>query len=336
MPAFFGLDIGSSSIKLIQLSGRNVVASGIVANPTGRVGVDLVPVEQVSLINAIKNLVEQSKLKTKKVVISIPESLVYTRIMQFPVMSTPELATAIKWEAEQAIPYPVDKLELSWVVLYRPKGTAPGEKMKVMVVGVPSKTSASYVNFLDSLGLEPIRMENEILSLVRTLISFRKLSGISMIIDIGYSTTKIVVSDGNEIYTNYVSPLGGGAFTKIIADVFKLNINQAEEYKRSYGLDKNQLEGKIFTACEPVTTGLLSDIKKVIVSFNGLGLDRPLDRAILVGGGSFLKGLLPILTAELSMELTIGNAFDGLKVSESLVGLGAVYVNAIGLAVEEE
>ncbi|MBI1872153.1 pilus assembly protein PilM, partial [Candidatus Collierbacteria bacterium] len=183
----------------------------------GRVGVDLVPVELSSLTAAVTGLIEQTKIKTKKVVISIPESLVFTKIMQFPVMSSPELATAIKWEAEQAIPYPIDKLELSWVVLYKPKSAVSGEKMKVMVVGVPSKVSNSYVNFLDTIGLEPIRMENEILSMVRSLIVTRKLSGISMIIDIGHSTTKIVVSDGNEIFTNYVSPLGGGAFTKIIA-----------------------------------------------------------------------------------------------------------------------
>ncbi|MBI1872154.1 hypothetical protein HYS10_01915 [Candidatus Collierbacteria bacterium] len=72
-----------------------------------------------------------------------------------------------------------------------------------------------------------------------------------------------------------------------------------------------------------------------MVSFGGLGLDRPLDRAILIGGGSFLKGLIPLLTSDLGIELTVGNAFDGLKASENLTGLGAIYVNATGLAIEE-
>lgn len=309
--------------------------AGITANPVGRVGVDLVPAEQSLLISTVKDLVERLKVKTKKVVVSIPEPLVFTKVMYFPFMSTPELATAIRWEAEQSIPYPVDKLELSWVVLYKPKGSAAGEKMKVLVVGVPSKTSDSYVNFLDSAGLEPVRFENEVLSLTRSLVALRNLPGISLIVDIGYSGTKMAVTDGKDLFANYVSPLGGQAFTKIIADVFKLNLTQAEEYKRSYGLDKGQLEGKIVAACEPVTGGLIGDIKKVIVSFTSQGLDRPIDRVILVGGGSFLKGLLAVLTSQLGLEVGWGNAFEGLKVNETIKNMGGIYANAVGLAIEE-
>ncbi|MBI2310629.1 pilus assembly protein PilM, partial [Candidatus Collierbacteria bacterium] len=161
MPAFFGLDIGSSSIKLIQLSGKNISSAVIYANPTGKIGVDLVPAEQNSLIDAVKAMLVANKVKNKKVVVSIPESLVYTRVMSFPVMSSPELATAIRWEAEQVIPYPIDKLELSWVVMFKPKNSSSTEKTKVLVVAVPSKISNAYVNFLDLLGLEVVRVENE-------------------------------------------------------------------------------------------------------------------------------------------------------------------------------
>lgn len=336
MPAFFGLDIGSSAIKVVQLSGRSVISAGMAVNPTGRVGADLIPSEEAALVNAIKGLLAGLKIKLKKVVVSIPESLVYTKVMQFPFMSTPELATAIKWEAEQTIPYPIEKLEISWVVLYKPKSVSSGEKMKVLVVGVPGKVSNSYVNLLESLNLETLRIENEILSAIRSLISFKKLAGVSLIVDIGHSATKMVIAAKDELYSNYVSPLGGGAFTKIIADSFRMNLAQAEEYKRSYGLDKTQLEGKIVTACEPVTNGLLADIRKVMVSYEGLGINRPVERAILVGGGSFLKGLLPLLTAQLGVEVTVGNAFEGLRVAGNLSGLGAVYANAAGLAIEEE
>src|SRR3989338_3632125 len=96
MPAFFGLDIGSSSVKLVQLSGKTVAVS-----PVGRVGVDLVPVEQSSLTEVIKNMLADNKIKTRRCVVSIPESLVFSRVMLFPVMSSPELATAIRFEAEQ-------------------------------------------------------------------------------------------------------------------------------------------------------------------------------------------------------------------------------------------
>ncbi len=336
MPAYFGLDIGSSSVKLIELSGKNVSVAAIGTNSTGRVGVDLVPAEQNTLIEAVKAILTANKVKTHRVVVSIPESLVYTKVMSFPVMSSPELATAIRWEAEQVIPYPIDKLELSWVVMYKPKNNLSTEKMRVLVVAVPSKISSAYVNFMDLLGLEVVRVENETVSLVRSMLIARKISGVSLVVDLGFSNTKMVVADTNQIYTNYLSSLGGMAFTRIIAESFKLAVGQAEEYKRAYGLDKTQFEGKLFTAVEPVLSGLVGDIKKVIASYLASYPDRRIDRLILTGGGAFLKGLVPVLTEQTGLEVGIGNSFEGLRVPENIKNLGAVYSVATGLATEEE
>lgn len=336
MPAYFGLDIGSSSIKLVGISGKNVSLAAICANPTGKVGVDLVPTDQNSLIDAVKVMLGTNKIKNKKVVISIPESLVFTRVMSFPVMSSPELATAIKWEAEQVIPYPIDKLELSWVVMYKPKNNQSVEKMRVLVVAVPSKVSNAYVNFLDLLGLEVVRVENETVSLVRSLLIARKINGVSLIVDLGFSNTKMVVADTLQVYTSYLSTLGGMAFTRIIADAFKLPVSQAEEYKRAYGLDKSQFEGKLFVAMEPVLSGLVGDIKKVIASYLSSYPDRKIDRLVLSGGGAYLKGLVRVLTDGVGFEVAIGNAFEGMRVSENIRNLGTVYAVATGLALEEE
>lgn len=336
MAAFFGLDIGSSSIKLVELSGKNVSLAVIAANPTGKVGVDLVPADQNSLVEAVKGMLAANKVKKHRVVVSIPEQLVYTKVMSFPVMSSPELATAIRWEAEQVIPYPIDKLELSWVVLFKPKSNLSTEKMRVLVVAVPSKISTAYVNFMDLLGLEVVRVENEIVSLVRSLIISRKVTGVSLAVDIGFSNTRMVVADTSQIYTNYLSSLGGMAFTRIIGDSFKLAVNQAEEYKRAYGLEKNQFEGKLYAAMEPVLSGLVGDIKKVVASYLASYPERKIDRLILAGGGAFLKGLVAVLTEQTGLEVVIGNSFEGLSVTENTRNLGAVYAVATGLAIEEE
>lgn len=336
MPAFFGLDIGSSSVKLVQLAGTTVAVSAIAANPVGKVGVDLVPVEQTSLLETVKNMLAGNKIKTRRCVVSIPESLVFTRVMVFPVMSSPELATAIRFEAEQVIPYPIDKLELSWVVLYKPKNVIGGEKMRVLVVAVPAKTSNAYVNFMDALGLEVVRVENEIVSVTRSLITARKLAGVSLVADLGFSNTKFVVADTTQIYTNYLSSLGGMAFTRIIADTFKLPVAQAEEYKRNYGLDKAQFEGKLFAAVTPVLAGLIGDVKKVLNSYLASYPERKVDRIILTGGGAYLRGLVAEVVEQTGLEVVIGNAFDGLKVAENLTGFGPIYATAVGLATEEE
>lgn len=336
MATFFGLDIGSSSIKLVEMAGKGVKTEAIVANPTGKVGVDLIPTDLTSLIEAVKKLIASSGVKTKRCIVSIPESLVFTKIMMFPYMSSPELATAIRWEAEQVIPYPIDKLELSWVILYKPKDPLSGDKMRVLVVAVPAKVSKSYVDFIDSLGLEVIRVENEAVSLVRSLVMSRKQVGVSLIVDLGFSNSKFVVADSTQIYTNYISSLGGMAFTRIIAESFRLPVNQAEEYKRAYGLDKQQFEGKLFASVEPVLTGLVGDIKKVVASYLASYPERKIDRVLLTGGGAYLKGLVTLVTEQIGIEVAIGNSFDGLHVPANVASLGPVYSVATGLAIEED
>lgn len=336
MAGFFGLDIGSSSIKIIEMAGKKIKTQVIATNPTGKVGVDLVPADQTALLEAVKKLIAESKIKTKRCVVAIPESLVFTKIMLFPFMSSPELATAIRFEAEQVIPYPIDKLELSWVVLYKPKNALSGEKMRVLVVAVPSKVSKAYLDFMDNLGLEVIRVENEAVSLVRSLVTNRKSPGVSLVVDLGFSNTKFVVADSAAIYTNYISSLGGMAFTRIIAESFKLPITQAEEYKRVYGLDKGQFEGKLFASVEPVLSGLVGDIKKVVASYQANYPQRRIDRILLTGGGAYLKGLITLVTEQVGIEVAIGNSFDGLGVAANMVSLGPVFGVAVGLAIEEE
>jgi type IV pilus assembly protein PilM len=335
MSKYFGLDIGSSSIKLLELNGNAVSTAVMAANPTGRLGVDLIPAEYTALGEAIKKLFEENKIKNKKIVLAVPESLVFTRILSFPFMSSPELATAIRFEIEQVIPYPIDKLEISWEVLYKPNKPGSNEKMRVLAVAVPMKVSAGYVGLMDTLGIEIVRMENELLSLARSVLLV-KIRRMLTSVDIGFSTTKMVVCDTNQIYVNYVSPIAGMAFTKIISDVFKLPPAQAEEYKRAYGLDQTQFEGKLFLAVTPVLSTLVADIKKVIASYLNSYPEKKIDRIILCGGGAFLKGLIQHLVEQSGLEVVTGNVFEKLKVDPKLAGLGGIYAVAGGLALNVE
>jgi type IV pilus assembly protein PilM len=336
MQKYFGLDIGSSSIKLLELNGNTVSVAAMVANPTGRLGVDLVPAEYTALGEAIKTMVVDNKIKNKKIALAIPESLVFTRILSFPYMSSPELATAIRFEIEQVIPYPIDKLEISWEVLFKPSKPDGNEKMRVLVVAVPMKVSSGYVGLMDSLGIEIVRIENELLSLARSVFIGKDSTEVDLVVDIGFSTTKMVICDTNQIYVNYVSPIAGMAFTKIISDVFKLPPAQAEEYKRAYGLDQTQFEGKLFLAVTPVLSTLVADMKKVIASYINSYPEKKIDRIILCGGGAFLKGLIQHLVEQTGLEVVTGNVFEKLKVDPKLAGLGGIYAVAGGLALNVE
>src|SRR4029079_7237782 len=95
---------------------------------------------------------------------------------------------------------------------------------------------------------------------------------------------------------NYYIPVGGLAMTKIIADAFGLPTDQAESYKRTYGISKDQLEGKVLAVLKPVIDNLIGEIKKMIIAYHDEHPDNSINKLILTGGGAFLTGLIPYLT----------------------------------------
>lgn len=247
-------------------------------------------------------------------------------------MSTPELASAIKWELDQVVPFPPDKIEISWVVINKPKKKIGNEKMKVFVVAVPKKVTESYVKLLTLTGLEPERLENEVLSLARGLSGFIEDKGVNLILDVGASTTKMVVVEGDEIHLSHVVPLAGMAMTRMISEAFKIPVNQAEQYKRTYGVDKQQVEGKIYNALNGLLDSLVVEIKKVMANFANSEKDKQIGKIVLVGGGAFLKGFTGILVEKTGLDVVIGDPFGSVKVSEVVKTSSVLYATALGLA----
>jgi type IV pilus assembly protein PilM len=333
MPAYFGLDIGSSSIKIAHIDNKKVNALGIANNTIGKNVMAMSNAERIGLVESIKTLIKDSGLRSKKVVASLPESLVYSRVLKFPFMSTPELATAIKWELDQTVPFPPNEIEVSWVVLSKPDKLRGDEKISVYVVAVPTKVSDIYTNLLELADLEPIRLENEVPPLSRTFSANLSDSAPSIIMNIGASGTGMILAGKEILFGNYYMPVGGNALTRFIADAFNLPMTQAESYKRTYGIAKDQLEGKMFVVLKPIVDNVLSEVKKMIIAYQDEYKGSSVSRIILTGGGSYMNGLLPYVSSNIAnIEVVIGDAFSGLNVPEKYKGFGPVFDIANGLS----
>jgi len=125
MAAHFGLDIGSTSIKILKIDGKKISAVVVAANPSNKNLMAMNNAEKIALADHLKELIKSAGLKGKQVVASISESLVFSKLMQLPIMSSPELATAIKWELDQSVPFPPNEVETSWAVLNKPNKINP-------------------------------------------------------------------------------------------------------------------------------------------------------------------------------------------------------------------
>jgi type IV pilus assembly protein PilM len=336
MAAHFGLDIGSTSIKILKIDGNKVTSVVVAQNPTGKNITLMSNAEKIALADQLKEMIKSAGLRGKQVVASISESLIYSRIMKFPIMSSPELATAIKWELDQSVPFPPNEVETSWAVLEKPDKLKGDEKISVYVVAVPTKVSDAYVQLLELVEVEPVRLENEIPALIRAFSSSLIDSSPSILVDIGASGTVLILAGKEKIFGNYYLPYGGSVMTKLVADTFRLSIAQAESYKRTYGMVEDQLEGKMLSVLKPVIDNLIGEIKKMSISFQNEHPDSTVNRVILTGGGSYLLGLISYLSKSLEgTEVVLGNPFFDKVVDPKYQALAPIFSITYGLAADQ-
>lgn len=337
MTGYFGLDIGSSSIKAVQsnLMGAkaySVEAVGLAMNPAG--SVDFGNPEVVAKLGpTIKQLLSEAKIKEKRVVVGVAESRVYSRILQVPTMSEAELVSAIKWEAEQFVPIPVSEVELDFSILEQQASGTTDKKMLVYLVAAPKKYLQSMVDFLVGVGLEPIAIESEMVAVSRSL-SFGIAPATSLIVHMGAMSSVLAIVDSSSLSFSYVTESGGVAMTRALSQSLALPLPQAEEYKRTYGLDLSKLEGKVRTGLLIILDGIVSEMRKAM-EYHLTSRKSRVSRIVLSGGGAYL----PEFSAYLSqifggIEVVVGDPFASGKPARNVVlpRERAVYSVAVGLS----
>ena len=306
----FGLDIGISSIKVVWLSHlkEGYLLDASIMSPTPSKGMlSESPLDEEEMASAIAKTVENAKITTKFVNVALPENQVYTKVVEMPVLSDKELSSAIFWESEQNIPVPLSTITLAWNVLKRPQKAIGNEKMQVLMVGAPTTFVNKYQKILSMAGLRVNAMETEILSIIRALVLSEDFPS-SLIINIGsISTSLAIVREAVMIFT-YSIPTGGMAINRAISTDFGLTPDQAEEYKKIYGVSKEAFGGKIGKATEPILNSILTEIKKALVFYSDKYRDdKPIRQVLLTGGTAKLPGVDIFFTNSTGIETATAN-----------------------------
>ncbi len=337
----FGLDIGSTSVKLVWLSrDKNIISynAAFVAPMPAQGMQSESPFDQQEMAKFLSKLVSDAKISTKNVNIALPEGHVFTKVIDMPQLSEKELASAIYWEAEQYVPAQLDTMTLDWSVLRRPpKGTSE-EKMQVLLVAAPMVLIKRYQSILELAGLSVASVETEVLSVIRGIISDDHVPT-SLVMHMGSVNTSLAIVQKGIMVFNYSIPLGGIAMTRGIASDFGLTLPQAEEYKRVYGLSDKNLGGKVGKAIEPILTEILSEVRKATTFYTEKYKNElPISQILLTGGGAIMPGIDLYFAQNTGTETVTANSWKLLniqKVPNDVQALGAAYSVAIGLALKE-
>jgi len=328
---FFGLDIGSQNLKIAQIekNGKeaNLLAFGsFPAPPRGLLSES--EADLTALAEAIKKLQQEAQVKTKNVATALPQDKVYTKLVTFPKLSEKELKSAIKWEAEQYVPIPLDEATIDYQVIDEVK---EGKKIKteVLLVAAPKRMIEKLIRVLRAADLNPVSLETEIFALARSLVSPDSES--VLLVDLGARATDMAVVEGSQLVFTRSVPTAGEAFTRAVASNLNLDPAQAEEYKKAYGIDPKKLEGKISDVLQPLLESLVNEMEKVIRFYQSSKKKR-IKKVILAGGTAILP--------EISFEVQMGNPFARLKKNDEMMakipkGLAPLYATAIGLALKK-
>lgn len=337
MNTIAGLDIGSHSIKLIELAREGdqvaLIAAGSMPTPPKAL-TSILQADTEALAVAIKQLFRDTGTKTRTVNIALPESKVFTRVIEVPQLSPRELTSAIKWEAEQYIPLPLDQVNVDFTVLRDSKATGTN-KMEVLLVAAPKALVDRYVSIMELSDISVIGAETEIIATSRAIGRSLPRVRTVMIISLGAQTTDIaILRTGTLMFTRSVSA-GGEAMTRAIAQNLDFNVTQAEEYKRAYGLQQDKLEGKITTAAKPIMDTIIGEVKRAMAFYSEKYKEDHVDTVILSGGTARLPGMVTYLAQALTCEVQLANPWVGIAKDARFNVLnteGANFSIAVGLA----
>ncbi|MEK9151163.1 MAG: type IV pilus assembly protein PilM [Patescibacteria group bacterium] len=341
-PGSFGLDLSDLSMKAVWLDRvghhDSIMSFGSVPLPIGSV-VDGEIMHPEAVEDAVKNLLEKSgpkKLKTRKVMCSLPETKAFLRIISLPVMEEDEVREAIKWEIEANIPLTLDQVYYDWQTLDLNLAREKG-KMSVLVVAVARSVVDQFQTVLAAAGLEVVGLETESIAQARSLLPEKNEERTTLIVDIGDRRTSFLIAIGSTPCFTSSVPLSSQMITDAIAKSLHLSFEEAESIKIKQGLGSLALKSPVLKAALPVLENIAVEIEKSTDFYlNNLRYSDNIDAIVLCGGGSNMQGLLPYMARRLGRPIEFGNPWVNMQLGKQLPIIdrnhSVQYSTAIGLA----
>jgi type IV pilus assembly protein PilM len=333
---FFGLDIGTTAIRVVQLRGSGPIKS-LVKYAYVPVDIKLAAsdarADRQKIAQIIRDLLAQAKISARDVAVGLPSNRVFTTAVDLDRLSGAELAKTIMFQADSLIPTPLAESKIDWALL----GDSPVDaaKVEILLSSVTNEFIEARLEMLESIGLNVIAFEPDSLALARSMATPDNVLP-SMIIDIGNRTTDIVLMMNGAPRLIRSLPTGTDAVIKAAMQTLSIDENQAKQFVFKFGLGKDKLEGQIYNAIISTIDLLVGDIEKSIKFFLSRYAGTKIDRIIVTGGASTLPEFPLYIANKFSLNVEIGNAWRNVAFPESrkdeLISVSNHFGVAVGLA----
>ncbi len=306
----FGLDIGHSSIKVMQLETARgakpkVVGYGVSLEYPGDSIVDGVIIKKNELSRALYNLFKKGlvgHITTNRVACTIPTSHTFSRPMKLPVMENDAIGEAVRLEVEQYIPMPAESLYIDYEISRRNT-----DGIELLMVATPKKIIDSSVNFLEAMGLQPVALEPTMNAASR-LFSMADAShnDPTILIDFGSVSIDVAVFDQTMFVNSTVSG-GSDILNNLIAKRFKISTGEAYALKSLYGIGVSEKRQELMAVTLPMLEDLVREVRKTMRYYDERTAQahHKILQIVILGGGANMPGLSEYLAQELNMPARV-------------------------------
>ncbi len=332
----FGLDIGFSSLKVMQIetNGKQKVVSGYgVTTFDPKALKDGVIIEPEILAKSVQELFARGligDITTRRVALAVPAARTFARTMILPSLKEKELVEAIQLETEQYVPVPIDELYVDYEII-----TKNDQEQEVLAVAVPKKIINSYLQLASLLGLEVVAIETTINSASRLFVQSEQSDLPAVLIDLGSLSSDITIFDKGIVVTGTV--LGGGdSFTSTIADALGVSRQEAHVIKTKYGLGVSKKQKEITTSLDQILQQMIKEIRKMIRYYEERSATQgKIGQIVTMGGGANMPGLSEHMTNLLRLPVRMCDPwqrinFVGMEPPHAIER--SMYVTVSGLA----
>ncbi len=318
-----GLDISSSSVKLVELSrdkGGNLVLDRCAIEPLERGWITDGNIEKFDEVaEAVRRLVKKSGTRTKNVAMALPPSAVITKKIILPGgLSDMELELQVETEANQYIPFPLDEVSLDFCVI-GPSSASAGD-IDVLIAASRREKVQDIQGLAEAAGLKPVIIDVESFAsrlatarLIETLPN-KGAGTIVALFEVGAMTTSMQVIRDDEVLYDRDQAFGGAQLTQLIVRQYGFSLEEAETKKRSGELP-DDYESSVL---KPFVESMVQEIGRALQFFFTSTPHNKVDYILLAGGSAALPGLTAAVQQHTTFICNLLNPFEGMEMGSGV------------------
>ena len=340
-----GVDIGTSSVKIVQLKdtrkGPRLVKLGFTPLPRQTI-VDGHVLNSQAVVEALNRTFVEAKIKERDVALSISGQAVIIRKITVPIMTAAELDEQIQWEAEQHIPFDIKDVHVDYEVLRR---RPEAGQMDLLLVAAKREEVNDYTEIARQAKLRPVVVDIDAFT-VQNLFEFNR--GLPpeqtfAIINVGASLASInIISKGVSAFTRDIAN-GGNYITEQIQKQLGVPFEQAEELKcATVTQGPGALPQQVFPITDSVCDSIAGEIQRSLDFFLATSGEPEMHRIFLTGGSSVLPPLQAAVARRSRVPVEVIQPMERITVEgkdvnpQVLQSRGSQLCVALGLAMRKD